>query len=123
MPASRRTHADLPRLRLRTVAAAVTALVGSALCVLPLAAQAATTDEPIGGPELAWTTTVWHVPTGVPAPPPVPAKSYLLADLTTGQVLVAHDAHRRLLTASTMKVLTALTLLPRLDADLVYTAR
>ena len=58
----------------------------------------------------------------MPRPPEVPAKGYLLADLTTGQVLVAHDVHRRLLTASTMKVLTALTLLPRLDPNQVYTA-
>ena len=47
----------------------------------------------------------------------MPAKGYLLADLDTGQVLVAHDVHRRLLTASTMKVLTALTLLPRIDPN------
>jgi D-alanyl-D-alanine carboxypeptidase (penicillin-binding protein 5/6) len=101
----------------------VATAIGSALCLLPLAAQAAATGEPIGGPELGSTTTVWHVPTGVPAPPPIPAKGYVLADLTSGQVLVAHDAHRRLLTASTMKVLTALTLLPRLEPNIVYTAR
>jgi serine-type D-Ala-D-Ala carboxypeptidase (penicillin-binding protein 5/6) len=59
----------------------------------------------------------------VPPPPVMPAKGYLLADLTTGRILVAHDVHRRLLTASTMKVLTALTLLPRLDPNQVYTAR
>jgi hypothetical protein len=52
----------------------VATAIGSALCLLPLAAQAAATGEPIGGPELGSTTTVWHVPTGVPAPPPIPAK-------------------------------------------------
>jgi len=83
---------------------------------------AATAEPPVGGPELAATTTVVNVPPGVPQPPRLPAKGYLLADLTTGEVLVAHDAHRRMLTASTMKVLTALTLLPRLDPRLVYTA-
>lgn len=86
------------------------------------APRAATTSGPIGGPELAAATTVFHVPAGVPAPPKVPARGYLLADLDTGQVLVAHDAHRRLLTASTMKVLTALTLLPRVDPASTYTA-
>ena len=77
---------------------------------------------PVGGAELAATTTVVHLPAGVPRPPELPAKGYLLADLTSGQVLVAHNVHRRLLPASTMKVLTALTLLPRVDPGLVYTA-
>lgn len=93
----------------------------AALVLTP--ASSARAGEPVGGPELAATGTVWHGPAGVPAPPAVPAKGYLLADLTSGQVLVAHDVHQRMLTASTMKVLTALTLLPRLDPNLVYTAR
>jgi serine-type D-Ala-D-Ala carboxypeptidase (penicillin-binding protein 5/6) len=88
----------------------------------PTVAAAAPAGPPVGGAELADATTVVHVPAGVPQPPKVPAKGYLLADLTTGQILVAHDAHRQLLTASTMKVLTALTLLPRIDPNLFYTA-
>jgi D-alanyl-D-alanine carboxypeptidase (penicillin-binding protein 5/6) len=94
----------------------------AALMVEPAAEATASQDPPVGGAELTGVTTVVHVPAGVPQPPALPAKGYLLADLTSGQVLVAHDVHRRLLTASTMKVLTALTLLPRIDQNLVYTA-
>ena len=53
-----------------------------------------------------------------PSGPPVPevaAESWLVADLDTGEVLAARDAHARLAPASTLKVLTALTLLPRIE--------
>ena len=61
----------------------------------------------------------------VPATDPLPrlsAASYLVADLDTGEVLVARDAHGRHRPASTLKILTALTLLPELDPASVYTA-
>lgn len=102
-----------------TVLAVLSALAGAATA----SAASGGAADPVGGPELAAIGTVWHGPVGVPPPPELPAKGYLLADLTTGQILVAHDVHRRLLTASTMKVLTALTLLPRLDPNQVYRAR
>ena len=60
-----------------------------------------------------------------PAAPPLPrlsAASYVLADLDTGEILAARGPHRRLRPASTLKVLTALTLLPKLDPDAIYTA-
>jgi D-alanyl-D-alanine carboxypeptidase (penicillin-binding protein 5/6) len=82
-----------------------------------------TATAPVGGPRLAATDEIWQVPAGVPRPPALPARGYLLADLTTGQVLVARNAHLPMRTASTMKVLTALTLLPRLSPSAVYRAR
>jgi D-alanyl-D-alanine carboxypeptidase (penicillin-binding protein 5/6) len=39
----------------------------------------------------------------------------MVTDLTTGQVLAAKDAHGKFLPASTLKTLTALTLLPKLS--------
>jgi D-alanyl-D-alanine carboxypeptidase (penicillin-binding protein 5/6) len=54
--------------------------------------------------------------------PRVSAGSYVLADLDTGEVLAARNPHARLRPASTLKVLTALTLLPQLDPETVYTA-
>ena len=60
-----------------------------------------------------------------PAPKPLPklsAASYLLADLDTGDVLAVRNPHGRLRPASTLKVLTALTLLPELDPASTYTA-
>jgi len=61
----------------------------------------------------------------VPAPTPLPrlsAAAYLVADLETGDVLAAKDVHGRHRPASTLKVLTALTLLPELDPAATYTA-
>jgi serine-type D-Ala-D-Ala carboxypeptidase (penicillin-binding protein 5/6) len=111
------------RPRLLSVVAVLALLgpVGTMLAASTAAASGATGT--VGGDELASTAEIWHVPAGVPRPPALPAAGYLLADLTTGQILVAKAAHLRQRTASTMKVLTALTLLPRLSPDLVYTAR
>lgn len=56
---------------------------------------------------------------------PLPAgdvKSFVVADLTTGDILAAQNAHEPLPPASTLKMLTALTVLPRIDLDAVYTA-
>jgi D-alanyl-D-alanine carboxypeptidase (penicillin-binding protein 5/6) len=48
-------------------------------------------------------------------PPKVRAKAWVVADADTGEVLAAKGAHDRLRPASTLKTLTAVTLLPRLD--------
>ncbi|MGA4837936.1 D-alanyl-D-alanine carboxypeptidase family protein [Streptomyces sp. G45] len=50
-----------------------------------------------------------------PLPRDVSALAWVVADARTGDVLAAHDAHRRLPPASTLKSLFALTALPRLD--------
>lgn len=47
-------------------------------------------------------------------PEDVSALSWLVADADSGEVLAAHDAHRRLPPASTIKTLFAITALPRL---------
>jgi serine-type D-Ala-D-Ala carboxypeptidase (penicillin-binding protein 5/6) len=49
--------------------------------------------------------------------PWVPASAFLVADATTGQVLVAKDAHGWFRPASTLKVLTAISLIPVLNPD------
>ncbi len=54
--------------------------------------------------------------------PRVAAHSWILADATTGEILAARDPHRQLPPASTLKVLTALALLPALDPTSEYTA-
>ncbi|MET9436434.1 serine hydrolase [Streptomyces sp. NPDC006551] len=59
---------------------------------------------------------------GAPAvPSSVSARSWLVADVATGEVLAARDAHRRLPPASTLKALFAVTALPRLDHDRRHT--
>lgn len=77
---------------------------------------------PVGGPLLTGTARVFDAPPGVPAPPQVAAASYLLADLGTGEVLVAKNPHGLALPASTLKSLTALTVLPLLSPVQHYTA-
>ncbi|GAB2847499.1 hypothetical protein GCM10022221_53630 [Actinocorallia aurea] len=60
---------------------------------------------------------------GAAAPPglgklkKIKARSWIVADATTGEVLAAKNPHLHLLPASTQKVLTAVTLIPRLGAD------
>jgi len=59
---------------------------------------------------------------GGAAPLPVlKVRTWVLADATTGQVLAAKRAHKPRPPASTLKMLTALTLLPRLAMDATYT--
>lgn len=72
---------------------------------------------PVGGPLLTRHGVVYDRAVGVGAPPKVSASSYVVADVGTGQVLAAKDAHVHYRPASTLKVLTAVTLLPRLDPN------
>jgi serine-type D-Ala-D-Ala carboxypeptidase (penicillin-binding protein 5/6) len=50
-----------------------------------------------------------------PLPKDISARGWVIADLDTGEVLAARNAHGRYPPASTLKWLTALTLLPTLD--------
>ncbi|GAC1326222.1 MAG: D-alanyl-D-alanine carboxypeptidase family protein [Mycobacteriales bacterium] len=68
---------------------------------------------PFGGPLLDTHDVV--VPPGTPPLPALSAASWLVADLDSGEVLAARDPHGRYAPASTLKTLTALTLIPRLD--------
>ena len=74
-------------------------------------------SEPVGGPQLAGPGVIVNLAPGVPAPPAMPGASFLVADMDTGQILAAKAPHARRLPASTLKALTALTLIPRLDAN------
>ncbi|HET6858531.1 MAG TPA: D-alanyl-D-alanine carboxypeptidase [Streptomyces sp.] len=76
----------------------------------------------VGGERLASMGLVVDRPADVPAPPALKNVSWLLADMETGDVLAAKAAHARLLPASTLKTLTALTLIPQVDATRSYTA-
>ena len=74
----------------------------------------------MGGRDLAGTGVV--VEPGAPALPDIAAASWLVGDLDTGAVLAAKDAHGQYAPASTLKALTALTLIPELPADRVVQA-
>ncbi|MBD9734456.1 D-alanyl-D-alanine carboxypeptidase [Streptomyces sp. H28] len=58
---------------------------------------------------------------GAPEVPDLSARSWLVADARTGTVLAAHEAHRKLPPASTLKTLFALTLLPGLPGGVRHT--
>ena len=73
-----------------------------------------------GGSRLASRGTV--APNGAaPLPKDVHARAWLLADLDSGDILAARDAHGRYQPASTLKLLTALTVLPHLPGNRVVT--
>ena len=61
-----------------------------------------------------------------PAAPPVPADitvgAFIVADASNGAVLAERAPHQQLRPASTLKVLTALALMPRLDPAAVHVA-
>jgi D-alanyl-D-alanine carboxypeptidase (penicillin-binding protein 5/6) len=68
---------------------------------------------------------VVHYPHGGRPLPQVPASAYVIANASTGSVLAAKDAHGLFPPASTLKVLTAITMLPRLrpNATVLATKR
>jgi len=69
-----------------------------------------------GGPGLASPGVVVRYPaSGAVRLPHVPASAYVIADAGTGQVLAAKDAHGLFPPASTLKMLTAITLIPLLN--------
>ncbi|MDP3714212.1 MAG: hypothetical protein Q8R60_17195 [Mycobacteriales bacterium] len=97
--------------RLRAALPAAAVLGALLLGVTPAAAE---TADAIGGPLMAAQGTA--VTPGAPAfPTGITAQGWLVADLDSGDVLAAHDAHGRYAPASTLKTLTAVTLIPRID--------
>jgi serine-type D-Ala-D-Ala carboxypeptidase (penicillin-binding protein 5/6) len=111
------TLAGIMRSGIRVILALLLLLVAIAT-----AAQAQPVG-PIGGARLGESNvTIWSGTPGA-APPPEPLVSaWLVADAATGAVLAARNPHQKLRPASTLKTLTALTLLPRLDPAAGYTA-
>lgn len=82
---------------------------------------ATTTGGTVGGERLASRGLVVDAP-GAAALPKVDAAAWVLADLDSGEVLAARDPHGRYRPASTMKILTALALLPQLQPEATYVA-
>ncbi|MGO8959833.1 MAG: D-alanyl-D-alanine carboxypeptidase family protein [Streptosporangiaceae bacterium] len=72
----------------------------------------------VGGPLMASTGIVVGNPArGALKLPKVPASAWVVANAGTGQVLAARDPHGEFGPASTLKVLTAITMIPRLNPD------
>jgi D-alanyl-D-alanine carboxypeptidase (penicillin-binding protein 5/6) len=74
--------------------------------------------DQVGGADLAGHGIVVNYPSASSERlPKVPASAYVIADAGTGAVLAAKDAHGLYPPASTLKVLTAITMLPRLNPN------
>lgn len=72
----------------------------------------------VGGARLGQPGTQVNLASGVPVlPKDVSARSWIVADAESGDVLAAHNAHWRLAPASTLKMLFADTLLPKFPKD------
>ncbi|WP_323187197.1 D-alanyl-D-alanine carboxypeptidase [Streptomyces sp. NBC_00124] len=68
----------------------------------------------VGGARLGQAGTQVNLASGVPVlPKDISARSWIVADAESGDVLAAHNAHWRLAPASTLKMLFADTLLPK----------
>jgi serine-type D-Ala-D-Ala carboxypeptidase (penicillin-binding protein 5/6) len=105
-------------------------MTGLLVCAPATAAARAGSDPAVpGGPGAAAASPdlLYHSGTQVrphrdaPRVPDVSALSWVVADAHSGEVLAAHDAHRRLPPASTLKTLFALTVLPVLPGGLRHT--
>src|SRR6185437_3980477 len=80
--------------------------------------QASVVKQQVGGADLASRGIVVHYPAdGATRLPSVPASAYVIANARTGQVLAAKDAHGLFPPASTLMVLTAIALIPRLNPN------
>ncbi len=111
-------------MNLRRTTAALAVAIGAVLpATLPATAMA---EEPadagsvIGGPRMAESGFI--TAPGAPALPGTSAAAWVVADADTGEVIAAHDPHRKLRPASTQKTLLALTMAPRIDVTETYTA-
>ncbi|MDP9434012.1 MAG: serine hydrolase [Actinomycetota bacterium] len=102
-------------MRTRPSSRALPVLLAVLALLLGAAAPARAQQEgPVGGPLLGSRGVV--LPVGAPpVPAEVVAHGWLVADLDTGAVLAAKDAHGRYAPASTLKILTAVALIPELD--------
>jgi len=116
---------------MRTVLAnTVLAAVGAVLAAVAIAAPAATASPSpaaigpvIGGAQLSGRGVLVNYPSGsVPRLPKIKASAWVIADAGTGQVLAAKDPHGWFRPASTLKVLTAISLIPALNPNAMVVA-
>ena len=109
---------QIPRFKQRNL------FLTASILILALTATsfAANGDEVIGGGRLGESGVIFDDTKGdgIAAPPDTSASSFIIADLDTGEILAAKNPHKKLPPASTLKTLTALTLLPRLDMNKIY---
>jgi len=111
---------------MRSMLAAAGAVLAAAAIAAPAAAASpspAAAGPAIGGAQLSGHGVVVNYPSGsVPRLPKIKASAWVIADAGTGQVLAAKDPHGWFRPASTLKVLTAISLIPALNPNAMVVA-
>jgi D-alanyl-D-alanine carboxypeptidase (penicillin-binding protein 5/6) len=111
---------------MRSVLAAAAALLAAAAIAAPAAAASpspAAIGPVIGGAQLSGRGVLANYPSGaIPRLPKIKASAWVIADAGTGQVLAAKDPHGWYRPASTLKVLTAISLIPALNPNATVVA-
>ena len=111
---------------MRSVLAAVGAVLSAAAIAAPAAAASpspAAIGPAIGGAQLSGRGVLANYPSGaIPRLPKIKASAWVIADAGTGQVLAAKDPHGWYRPASTLKVLTAISLIPALNPNATVVA-
>jgi serine-type D-Ala-D-Ala carboxypeptidase (penicillin-binding protein 5/6) len=118
---------------MRSVLAAAGAVLAAAAIAAPAAAAspspATASPSPtaigpvIGGAQLSGRGVLVSYPSrAVPRLPKIKASAWVIADAGTGQVLAAKDPHGWYRPASTLKVLTAISLIPALNPNAMVVA-
>lgn len=101
----------------------VTGLIRAAAAGVLAATASAAPASVVGGPQLAGTGVIVNYPAAhAQKLPDIKASAWVIADAGTGQVLAARDPHGWYRPASTLKVLTAVALIPALDPSAEVTA-
>ncbi|WP_191871166.1 D-alanyl-D-alanine carboxypeptidase family protein [Streptomyces filipinensis] len=100
---------------------AVLGLTAAALPVSTATAAAAVDSTVIGGEQLARSGVQVRGASGLPKK--ITARSWLIADQDSGEVLASFNAHQRLAPASTLKMLFADTVLKKFDRAERYTVK
>ena len=111
---------------MRSVLAAAAALLAAAAIAAPAAAASpspAAIGPAIGGAQLSGRGVLVNYPSrAVLRLPKIKASAWVIADAGTGQVLAAKDPHGWYRPASTLKVLTAISLIPALNPNATVVA-
>ncbi len=108
--------AVISRTRIGTLGAIFVAVAMAMVMLVAGGAYAAPGDSPIGGKQLTGKGKIVNLGPGADPLPDVYAKTWLVANLDTGDIYAAKGPHILRAPASTIKTLTALAVMPELDA-------
>jgi len=96
---------------------------GPAVTARPTGAAGGGAQPGVGGPELSRPGVIVNYPSPhSPRLPKVPAGAFVIADAATGRILAAKQPHAQFGPASTLKILTAVSLIPVLNPNATVVA-